>query len=71
MFDTGNAITVVMAGVGAVIWAVRLEGKFSSHEKEDKLIHEHLTEKLDDMKQDLKDLKTHFGVKTNGKSAQV
>ena len=68
MVNSDVIIPLVLAGLGGVVWAVRVEGRINTHEREDKLIHEHVAEKLDDLKQDLKDLKAHFGVKSNGQS---
>lgn len=76
-----ETIGTLFAGVsligGGVGWAVRsyvnteisaVKSKLDIHLAEDTLIHQHVNEKLDDIKQDMLDLKQHFGVKSNGKS---
>ena len=75
-----NTIGILFTGTGliggATGWAVRayvknelgkVTGELAVHKAEDILKFEHVSEKLDDIKQDMQDLKQHFGVKSNGK----
>lgn len=32
--DTGIAVTIVSAGVGAIVWLVRIEGRVNGHDKQ-------------------------------------
>ena len=67
-FPTEVVASAVMAIIGGGLsvgaWALRLDGRVRSHEQADNLIHAHMNEKLDDLKQDMKDVKEHLGVKT-------
>lgn len=62
MVDPEVIATVTLAGLGIGVWALRLEGRITTHEKTDALIHSHVTEALEDLKQDTRDLMRHFGI---------
>ncbi len=58
--DFLSAVPVVLAGVGGIVWAVRLEGRLTTHEATDKLRFDSVDEKLEDVQGDVKTLVQHL-----------
>mgnify|MGYP001557841824 CR=1 FL=1 len=58
--DPNTIATIALAGVsGAVavaVWALRLEGRMNTHEKTDDVIHTHVKESLDELKETTKSM---------------
>ena len=60
MLDPTTVATMAIAGVGSAtavaVWALRLEGRMNTHEKTDDVIHTHVKESLDELKETTKSM---------------
>jgi shikimate 5-dehydrogenase len=67
MVDPNIVTTVALAGVGGAatvaVWALRLEGRITTHEKTDEIIHDYVKQGFVDVKADLASIKQALGVK--------
>lgn len=60
MVDASVAVTLGLAGIGGVIWLVRLEGRQNTHEKECEQRQKHAEEFRTDVKTEFRDMRADF-----------
>lgn len=56
----GLATPIILAGVGTVAWAIRLEGRLTTHEETDKLRFDNLDASLKEVKTGVNSLVEHL-----------